>query len=1020
MSLSALSEELEKRTRETERLQEEVENATKFAMERISRSFSGTGKTASKTLILPNSPSEEQSVCRTSLSVTQPRGYELDMEMVRGTNFPGTDVLGNTISEYSQQVSDLQKQLQETRELHLQQKFSFRQSIVKLQSELQETQMERDALIDLRMNDSQKQSEQMQKMQEKLLELQELKLVGDQRLAETEESGKALRLRAESMEQTLRDVCVRLSDYEKRRGKSSCIGFEGTPSSEHIPLGHAVGKVIEELDSENSNLQERLLKVEGKLEALEVESRDRTESLIKEQRERMEQLITSHDQEVAMLTEKLNSSQSNAASLQLQVELLQNQAESLASDHQRQMSDVESTLSTLRCELQESQKNHEIKVAALQQELALTQSLAEEAQRGREQSIQQAEELSSQLCQLTVELRQARGEAALEREERQQLLEREMSQNATVEELRRDLGQCSLRVQQLEALIGSLREECQTHLDMQLSTDRERRDWQEEMGQLRGELELTQCQLRQARNETDHLMEERAAEVKHLQTRLEEAQRVLQQRQKEAQQGWARLEEAQSHTRGLRARLEDREKTAELLRTQLSSAAHTSVNHGRSLEALQDERNSLISELHQLRLDNQQVKVALEQSELRVSALETERVQQQAALMEKLHVANELTLEKQQMAAELEVQRMLIVQLKEEQEALKQQHRERTEELEAKNSKLKNQLWSTRTDLDQAKSTLRTLEGADGHGLRVAMGMQKQITAKREQIDFLQGRVQMLEEMTDKLTQEKRQQAAESERQAAELSSEKEKRRRLEAEVETLHLCEKQLRNKIDKLETALHKMSDSFAECQDFIQKQEQEFVCLKLQHALDVKELQGQTLRATGSVVRSPASSPTQITQLALAQPSALGLMELKSGGVRSNSTLELRNLVRELRSVMDEDSRAPSGTHRRSDPTPQLYEVTKDIEKARIASRRRYGDRQLPNRLLDSMGSNTDVRTLASQEVEVTGNTCKELQGKLDSLQCLVEDLQMKNKEMSSIMRDRERKMRKAKDTRTHVVR
>lgn len=33
------------------------------------------------------------------------------------------------------------------------------------------------------------------------------------------------------------------------------------------------------------------------------------------------------------------------------------------------------------------------------------------------------------------------------------------------------------------------------------------------------------------------------------------------------------------------------------------------------------------------------------------------------------------------------------------------------------------------------------------------MGMQKQITAKREQIDTLQGRIQLLEETMDKLTE---------------------------------------------------------------------------------------------------------------------------------------------------------------------------------------------------------------------------------------------------------------------------
>lgn len=38
-------------------------------------------------------------------------------------------------------------------------------------------------------------------------------------------------------------------------------------------------------------------------------------------------------------------------------------------------------------------------------------------------------------------------------------------------------------------------------------------------------------------------------------------------------------------------------------------------------------------------------------------------------------------------------------------------------------------------------------------GLKVALGIQKQITAKREQVDLLQSRVKMLEETEEKLTQ---------------------------------------------------------------------------------------------------------------------------------------------------------------------------------------------------------------------------------------------------------------------------
>lgn len=109
--------------------------------------------------------------------------------------------------------------------------------------------------------------------------------------------------------------------------------------------------------------------------------------------------------------------------------------------------------------------------------------------------------------------------------------------------------------------------------------------------------------------------------------------------------------------------------------------------------------------------------------------------------------------------------------------------------------------------------------------------------------------------------------------QTQELLSERESRRRLESEVETLCSQERELKGKTERLEAALYKvsdgllvkqmfisirqyrmfcitdivnynikiynvqMSDSFAECQEFIQKQEQELMRLKLQHALEIK---------------------------------------------------------------------------------------------------------------------------------------------------------------------------------------
>ncbi|XP_016119377.1 coiled-coil domain-containing protein 158-like [Sinocyclocheilus grahami] len=88
--------------------------------------------------------------------------------------------------------------------------------------------------------------------------------------------------------------------------------------------------------------------------------------------------------------------------------------------------------------------------------------------------------------------------------------------------------------------------------------------------------------------------------------------------------------------------------------------------------------------------------------------------------------------------------------------------------------------------------------------------------------------------------------------------------------------------------------MSDSFAECQEFIQKQEQELMRLKLQHALDIKELRSQNLR---NISRSPVSIQTH---LPLAQHNVNGLMAMRV----SDPLVELKSFVRELRGGIAEE--------------------------------------------------------------------------------------------------------------------
>nr|XP_055056766.1 coiled-coil domain-containing protein 158-like isoform X4 [Misgurnus anguillicaudatus] len=225
--------------------------------------------------------------------------------------------------------------------------------------------------------------------------------------------------------------------------------------------------------------------------------------------------------------------------------------------------------------------------------------------------------------------------------------------------------------------------------------------------------------------------------------------------------------------------------------------------HSLISEMIRDE-NFLTNQINLLKVENQQLKAALRQVELRLSTMEDERVCRQVTLSEKICSVHQLTAEKQQMSAELGVKQAQLIQMKEEKDALTELMGRKNEE----NLKLKTQLQAVQAELNQTRSTLRTLEGSEGHvsGVKVAQGMQRQITAKREQIDFLQVQIHLLEETVEKLTLEKHQQALEAQRQEQELMSEREIRKTLEVEVKASHAQQQELKDKTEKLEAALYK----------------------------------------------------------------------------------------------------------------------------------------------------------------------------------------------------------------------
>ncbi|XP_045889785.1 coiled-coil domain-containing protein 158-like isoform X4 [Micropterus dolomieu] len=865
LTLDELSEELDRRTKETQRLQEEVEHATKLTLERFGCTYgikSPHGQSChNHRFIVCDSPGDCTILSTHQQAVAQSLVCDLDSlnqgVAQKDITSPGKEVLESAIDDCLHQLSDLQ--LNKSHDQPEQETFSVDKAIVNLQNKLHGVQMEKDVLSDLRLKDSQKHVIQMEKMLCMLEELQNIKRAGDQKLQETEDEALALNWKVETLERNMKEMYSSLLSHEKQCGHNSITSPNVAASSRQLfPSAELTENFIDETE-----------KLQGRPFLSLEHLRSEESSGVNKQKERMEDLIASLGQEMALLTDKLSSSKNNSVSLSVKLELLKKLAERQTSLHQCQVIELESTLST-----------HKDKVCCLEQQLIQAQSQLVDAQRHRERSLQLSEELQSQLGQL-------------KRCGKQQ--------------------QCEL---------------------------------QEEVKALRGRLEVAMEHLRRGGEEKtclQALLEQRVQEGRKSQELLEEKNRELQLMQQEAHHHLAKLEEAQRrcqtlHAEGetLRLKLDEGEKMIDILRLQVESSTVMIVQHRRTIDNLHQENSLLSNQLNQHKLESQQLKTELDQHKSDLAAAEHERRQLQASVAEQSHRVREETLEKQQLTTLLELQRVQLLTLTKEHKELQQLHSCKNEEHKGVVLKLQSQLRIAHDELDHARSTLSTLEGADGHGLLVAMDMQKKITARREEIDSLQGKIQHLEETIEKLQQEKRYQSLEHLRQLQQLTSVREEKRKLGSELEAIRSKDKQLRDRISQLEVILHKMSEKFTDCQDFIQLQEQDFFRLKLQHALDLKELQGQNLHTPLNVPPLDLDFPSLAVLTTPPSSQHASNTQITSKRQQESPARELRSLVRELRGVISEncrphtDTSAAAGSRRRSAPE-RVHRTTFNAGKA-----------------------------------------------------------------------------------------
>nr|KAF6430872.1 coiled-coil domain containing 158 [Rousettus aegyptiacus] len=993
--------------------------------------------------------------------------YEVELDSHRKViPYPGKEHIERVLEEYSHQVKDLQKRLNESNELHEKQKFYLRQSVIDLQTKLQEMQMERDAMADIRRRESQSQEDLRNQLQNTVHELEAAKSLKEDMLKDSNTQIEQLRKMMLSHEGVLHEIRSILVDFEEASGKK--IYEHDSISTIHFRnMGSAISKILRELDTEISYLKGRIFPVEDQLEALKSESQNKIELLLQQHQDR-------------------------------------EQARNQNSMYMRQLSELESTVSQLRSELREAKRMYEDKIEELEKQLVLANSELTEARTERDQFSQESGNLDDQLQKLLADLHKREKELNLEKEQNKRLWDRDTGNSITIDHLRRELDDRNMEVQRMEALLKAMKSECQGQMERQMAAIQGKNESLEKVSSLTAQLESTKEMLRKvveeltakkmtlessertvsdltaSLQEKERAIEATNAEITKLRSRVDLKLQELQHLKNEGDH----LRNVQTECEALKLQMAEKDKVIEILRQQIENMTQLVGQHGRTAGAMQVEKAQLEKEINDRRLELQEFKILkdkkdakIRELEARVSDLELEKVKLVNAGSERLRAVKDIKQERDQLLNEVKTGRNELNSITEDYEVLKRNFRNKSEEMESTTNKLKMQLKSAQSELEQTRNTLKSMEGSDGHAMKVAMGMQKQITAKRGQIDALQSKIQFLEEAMTNANKEKHFLKEEKNKLSQELSTVVTEKNKMAGELEVLRSQERRLKEKVANMEVAL----DKFAECQDIIQRQEQESVRLKLQHTLDVKELQGPGYTSNSSVKPrllqpSAAHSHSNIPS-SQSTASFLSHHSMKANTLKEDPTRDLKQLLQELRSVINEEPAVPLGKTEEDGRTPSLgvsyvavsnnslRDSTEGSKSSDTLSREpatlHTGDLEDPSSCFtfpstvspsmknsasrsfhsspkkspvhslltssaeDSVGSTSQYRSTKpvhssdsvkasqSQPIETTGKTCRKLQNRLESLQTLVEDLQMKNQAMSSMIRNQEKRIQKVKD-------
>ncbi|KAG8454275.1 hypothetical protein GDO86_000789, partial [Hymenochirus boettgeri] len=618
--------------------------------------------------------------------------------------------------------------------------------------------------------------------------------------------------------QDIREILLSYKDY---------IGNEayGEGHDFNLParnLGKILRKVLQKLDNEGNILKQKNHQADDELDFLKKELTGK-EMLLKKQQERCDRLICEHEQNVVALSSEAKRAQSDTAAIQTQMDILQEQTREQVEKFLEQIAHLESNASQLRSDLRNAKKMYKDKIEDLSGQLLASNCVLTEVQRGYTQHTQ---ELDSKIHQLSEALMACEEQLKSEKDQNKQLRDEDSANSLTNEHLQRELYERSIKVDHLQAMLNTLKDDCQqqmvsfheitsrlkfasSHLESTNETLKKTKADLEAKSQSLDNAERNISILKINLQEKEQSLRNAINEIKSMRSRAEHKKREKQQLKTEA----GKFLEAQKNAENLKLQLTEKDHMMKIMQDQAENLTQMLREHSESVGVLKAEKAQFLEQLIVLNQDIQTLKTMAEEKDTQICELETlyrdlelEKISLINSNTEKVHEAKELRKEKDQLLTELNATQKDFSSLADDYEILKRNYENRHGE-EDKTYVLKIQLQNALSELEQTKNTLRVLENCDGHAIKVAMRMQKKITAKRGQIDELQSRLHLLEERLSHNSKEKHQLKEEKAKLIEENTQNSNERQILSIQIETLKSENINLKGNVVNMESTMEKL---------------------------------------------------------------------------------------------------------------------------------------------------------------------------------------------------------------------